>query len=34
MICPCGKSLNPFTAKYPSMELIITKVLAKKEKLV
>ena len=25
---------NPFTAKYPSLELIITKILAKKEKLV
>ena len=26
--------LNPFTAKYPSLELIITKILGKEEKLV
>ena len=26
--------INPFTAKYPSLEPIITKILAKKEKLV
>ena len=29
-----GHHLNPFTAKYPSMELILTKILAKKEKVV
>ena len=27
-------SINTFTAKYPSLELIITKILAKKGKLV